>query len=488
MHLAGDASGTTRDPLIYKPGEDYYHKDFGSGRNRWGDFSQAQVDPSDDRSLWTLQEYGKNRANTNDGTTGSNGSRWSTWWANVAGPAPLVTISPGPSQNEGNGGLTPFTFTVNLSTGYSLPVTVSYQTSDGTATVADNDYQAATGSIIIPAGETSGTIMVNGVGDTKSEPDETFSLSLISATNGTIGLPAVSTGTLLNDDPTSHTITASAGAGGVISPSGAVSVAQGADQGFIISPDACYHIADVMVDGGSVGAVASYTFTNVVANHTIDASFAPDLSLSIGQVVALEGNSGTTEFDLPVTLSGPCSATVQANWQTADGTAQASDGDYVANSGVVSFAPGITSQVIPVQVNGDLTPEDHETFLVNLLSPVGAGIAHGQGVGMILNDDGVTAAEGTALRDVSFAVEGGNPVGDAVAFRVGLPRSGEVELSIYDVQGRRVAEPLRGVVAPGYHTVRWGAHRGTDAPGSGVYFARFAAAGRTFTRRFVLLR
>ena len=71
-----------------------------------------------------------------------------------------------------------------------------------------------------------------------------------------------------------ETITASAGAGGTISPSGAVSVTTGADQKIGIAADPCYSIADVLVDGNSVGAVSSYTFTNVTADHTIAASFS----------------------------------------------------------------------------------------------------------------------------------------------------------------------------------------------------------------------
>ena len=71
-----------------------------------------------------------------------------------------------------------------------------------------------------------------------------------------------------------HTITATAGAGGNISPSGAVSVAHGSDQTFTITPDAGNYIADVLVDGVSVGSVHQYTFSAVDQNHTIDASFA----------------------------------------------------------------------------------------------------------------------------------------------------------------------------------------------------------------------
>src|SRR5206468_2760112 len=70
------------------------------------------------------------------------------------------------------------------------------------------------------------------------------------------------------------TITASAGANGAISPSGAVSVTCGASRTFSITPNSCYQVADVLVDGASVGAVTSFTFSNVTANHTIATSFA----------------------------------------------------------------------------------------------------------------------------------------------------------------------------------------------------------------------
>ena len=68
-------------------------------------------------------------------------------------------------------------------------------------------------------------------------------------------------------------ITASATSGGTITPSGTVAVKKGEDMKFIITPDNGYKIADVKVDGVSVGAVSSYTFQNVTANHTIEASF-----------------------------------------------------------------------------------------------------------------------------------------------------------------------------------------------------------------------
>ena len=72
---------------------------------------------------------------------------------------------------------------------------------------------------------------------------------------------------------TDHTIRASAGANGIISPAGWTSVGEGGEQTFTITPDAGYAVAKVLVDGRSVGAVSSYTFRNVTQDHTIEAVF-----------------------------------------------------------------------------------------------------------------------------------------------------------------------------------------------------------------------
>jgi len=78
------------------------------------------------------------------------------------------------------------------------------------------------------------------------------------------------TGSEEND---TYTIIASAGSHGSISPSGSITVNQDSDKSFTITPDTGYQIDDVLVDGSSVGAVSSYTFTNVTQDHTISATF-----------------------------------------------------------------------------------------------------------------------------------------------------------------------------------------------------------------------
>ena len=80
------------------------------------------------------------------------------------------------------------------------------------------------------------------------------------------------------------TITASAGTGGSISPSGSTNVTHGGNQKYTITPDAGYEVADVIVDGKSVGAVTSYTFSNITQAHTITVTFRANGKISIDDI------------------------------------------------------------------------------------------------------------------------------------------------------------------------------------------------------------
>jgi hypothetical protein len=98
----------------------------------------------------------------------------------------------------------------------------------------------------------------------------------------------------------SFTITAAAGNHGSISPTGGVSVDYGASPTFTISPDAGYHVTDVLVDGQSVGAVSSYTFSQVSADHNITAAFAADTFV----ISAAAGAGGAIEPSGRITVAG----------------------------------------------------------------------------------------------------------------------------------------------------------------------------------------
>lgn len=126
--------------------------------------------------------------------------------------------------------------------------------------------------------------------------------------------------------PTTYTITAAAGAGGSISPSGSTSVAEGNSQSYTITANSGYKIADVKVDGSSIGAVSAYTFSGVSSSHSIGATFASAASLSAGGVALGDGGSGTLKSGnvtksgygitacLPVTASYVSGTTVTASY------------------------------------------------------------------------------------------------------------------------------------------------------------------------------
>ncbi len=90
-----------------------------------------------------------------------------------------------------------------------------------------------------------------------------------------------------------HTIDASAGANGTISPNGVQSVTDGADITFTIAPKTNYAISAVYVDGTNIGVVASYTFKNVTSNHNISATFAPVTPANPGGGGGAPGGGGS---------------------------------------------------------------------------------------------------------------------------------------------------------------------------------------------------
>lgn len=100
---------------------------------------------------------------------------------------------------EGNSGLTPLSFRVFVGSPQPEPVRVSYTATAGTAQ-AGVDFQAVSGTAIIPAGAIETVIAINVMGDTAFEFDETFALALSDPVGGFLSGPVILTGTILNDD------------------------------------------------------------------------------------------------------------------------------------------------------------------------------------------------------------------------------------------------------------------------------------------------
>ena len=110
-------------------------------------------------------------------------------------------------------------------------------------------------------------------------------------------------------------------------------------------------------------------------------------SIRAANVPAAEGNAGPTVVNVPITLSVPTTKAVTVRYSTLNKAATTANGDYVATSGIVAFAPGETSKTVPITINGDTTVEPDEQFFVVISYATNATIGWAYGGVVILNDD-----------------------------------------------------------------------------------------------------
>jgi uncharacterized protein YhjY with autotransporter beta-barrel domain len=336
-------------------------------------------------------------------------------------PTATISVSPAAVAEDGAPNLV-YTITLNQANP-SAATSVNY-TIGGTA-INGTDYATIASPLVIPAGNTTGTITVNPTADATIEADETVTLTLNAGAGYTVGVPNSATGTILNDDLPNLTIndvTASEGNAGITNFTFTVSLSAPAGPGGVtfdiatangtatagvdyvansltgqtIPAGSSTYIFTVQVNGDALNEPSETFFvnvTNVVNAVVVDGQGVgtivnddPLPSLSINDVTVVEGNAGTVNAVFTVTLSAASGQTVQVNYATADGTAT-QPADYTNTSGTLTFTPGTTTQTITVPVNGETVPEANETFFVNLSGATNATISDNQGVGTITNDD-----------------------------------------------------------------------------------------------------
>jgi hypothetical protein len=332
------------------------------------------------------------------------------------------------SVTEGNSGTTFATFTVSLSRPSTQLVKVNFDTSDGTATVVDNDYVPTSGTLTFNPGETNKTITVAVKGDTNIEPTETFTVRLSNLVNANF-LDNVGVGTIVDDDlPVvvinigdvtqqegntrntifSFTVTLSAPSTQIVRVDYATAddTATVANNDYVattgtvrFSPGETSKTIDITVNADSTLEPDETFFVNLfnpvnastgrkIGTGTIvndDAGALP--TLTINDVTVTEGNSGVTLAVFTVSLNTPQTSNVTVQYATADGTATVFGNDYTATSGMLVIAAGSTSATFTVQVKGDRVIEPDEFFTVNLFNAFGASILDFQGIGTIRNDD-----------------------------------------------------------------------------------------------------
>ena len=317
--------------------------------------------------------------------------------------------------------------------------------------------------------------------------------------------------------PATFAITATAGPHGTISPSGAVVVVSGGAQTFTITADATYGIADVLVDGTSVGAVGSYAFTQVTANHTIEASFVslnhpPDAS----QALASPDQLWPPDHKLvPVQIAGVRDpdgdmVTLRITGVTQDepvGSAAASDaGDKKCSDAVIAAEGGLSvraersgngnGRVYVVSFTATDSHGAAREGKVAVCVPPSEGAKgsnHRGGSADGCVDDGQSfnslgcssqrafLGAGATADQPSLTVELGHGPSRTLAFT--LAEASDVRIALYDVAGRRVAQLFSGAQEKGAHRLGWNA----DHLRRGIYFCRLEAGRLVLTRPILVL-
>ncbi|MEQ1761711.1 MAG: FG-GAP-like repeat-containing protein [Pyrinomonadaceae bacterium] len=350
-----------------------------------------------------------------------------------ASSAPCITVTD-KQIVEGDNGEVVAQVVVSLSASTDKDVHVNYVVTQGTAT-AGTDFVASSGRLVIPAGQTSATVAVPILPDVLDEFDETFTVSLSSASNAWIAR-AAAVGTILDDDAEpSLTISDVSRAEG--SSPAILTVSLSAPSGRNISFRYTSRNGSAIVEEDYFLASGTWTIPAGSTSMTIgvpissDSKFEPDEqffvdlsepvnasiadgtgtatllnddqvpTLSIFGSSVREGDVGTTPVNLTMQLSNPTYLPVNLTLFTSNGTAIGGL-DYVHVDGPAVVPAGQQQAVVQLQIIGDTMDERTENFFVNVHQVQNANVGNVQ-TQLSIQDDEATKFDfdGDGRSDVS---------------------------------------------------------------------------------------
>lgn len=331
--------------------------------------------------------------------------------------------------NEPENGTVSATFTITLTEAPLVPLSVTVNTADGTATLLDIDYQKVTNQVVtfMPGEGLTKTVTVLVNGDLKVETDENFFVQLSNPVNAMI-VDGEGEGTITNEDFAEvrindvsivegdngtknavFTVTLSQAPAELlqvtVNTSDGTAMLVNGDYQAVINTVLSWMPGDpltqtvTVVINGDEDIELDETFT-VVLSVPVKADIVDGIGLgtivnddfpgvSIDDVEIVEGESGTTNAVFTVKITDNPLAPLSITVNTHDGTAKLSDSDYQAIvNKVLTFEPGGSlTQTVIVKINGEQKYEGDEYFFVRLTNPVNATIVDGEGEGTIVTDD-----------------------------------------------------------------------------------------------------
>ena len=222
------------------------------------------------------------------------------------------------------------------------------------------------------------------------------------------------------------------GLAGVNISAGAFQTTTNAAGGWAIKvPDGQYTVS---ASGG--GFIGSSALDTTVEGQSVEVDFASNLpggwvdfsrvgaqapSIVVNSQSAVEGESGTSQINFTVSLTGPSPETWTVSYVTSDSTAQAGV-DYIGRAGTLTFLPGETAKAVSIDVVGDMQIEEDETFNIIVTGPANAM----QATGTILNDD---IARPLVFMTNAAVAEGQAGI-SALTFEVLLSKAGEQTITV----------------------------------------------------------
>ena len=343
------------------------------------------------------------------------------------------------TTTEGDSNSKVLQFIVTSSATVDTDITVSYVTANGTAT-AGEDYVATTGETTISSFDTTNAINIVINGDTKTEADETFTITLSSPQGAIIG-KANAKGIIVNDDETAFSIdnvTINEGDNGTkdlefMITSNTISsipisfnydttngTAQAgtdyiAKTGTVILPAGQNTVSIVIEIIGDLISEVDETFSiivNLSQGATSDEVIAngsilndDSVTLSIADATTEEGDIGDTNLlEFKITTSATSDLVISFNYSTINGTA-ISGNDFMNESAMFfEIPPGSREATIGVEIIGDINIERDENFFITLLNPTNVSFSDNIAEGIIVNDDKTTLN----INDVSINEDGGS--------------------------------------------------------------------------------
>ena len=361
---------------------------------------------------------------------------------------PKVSITGAPVVVEG----TAASFVVELSGESRKTVTVSYKTADGTALESEDYTKVAATTLEFTSGVTAQTISVATSEDTLNESNETFKVTLSSASNATLDTDdAEATGTIGDNDELTAAVTADSETGAVAegesttftvtltggtstaqvvvdyslvgsatvledyeAPSGKLTIGSSLTSGQITIETLEDDVLDrdetlkVQLDSDSATSAGTVNVSDATAETTITDS--SEVTVSVKAAVFVEDDPITPEDEsedtstvaegevasFAVELSGAVGVRVEVPYETRDGSAlEGADKDYTENRGTLTFEPSETSKTIEIVTLDDGLSEADETYTVMLTAtslPDGVSVAKASATGTITDNDTLTAA------------------------------------------------------------------------------------------------